>query len=47
METFGIMGMVFGIMGMTLGILGSIAFSKLTRLEKQLKESGVLDKNYK
>ncbi len=44
METFGIVGMTFGILGMTFGI---IAFARLGKLERQLKESGVLDKNYK
>lgn len=37
----------FGIVGMTFGIFGFIAFAKLVKLEKHLKESGVLDKDYK
>ena len=37
METFGIMGMG----------LGAIAFERLGKLEKTLKESGVLSKDYK
>jgi len=37
MEAFGIFGM----------ILGLAAFVKLIRLEKHLKEKGVLDKDYK
>ncbi len=44
METFGIIGMAFGIMGMG---LGAAAFTGLQKLEKQLKESGVLSKDYK
>ena len=44
MEVFGIIGMSFGIMGMG---LGSMAFTRLEKLVKQLKESGVLDKDYK
>ncbi len=43
-EVFGIIGMAFGIMGMG---LGSSAFMRLQKLEKQLKESGILDKDYK
>ncbi len=34
----------FDIMGMGLGIF---AFVRLEKLEKQLKESGILDKDYK
>lgn len=37
-------GMAFGIMGMG---LGATAFMKLSALEKQLKKSGILDKDYK
>ena len=37
----------FGITGMGLGIFGLIAFTRLAELEKQLKESGILDKDYK
>ena len=40
METFGIIGMVFGFVGV-------IAFIRLEKLEKHLKKSGVLDKDYK
>lgn len=47
METFGIIGMVFGSVGMTFGMLGAVAFNKLSRLEKQLKDSGVLDADFK
>ena len=44
MEVFGTVGITFGIIGMTFGI---IAFAKLNKLEKHLKESGVLGKDYK
>ena len=44
MEVFGIIGMSFGIIGMTFGI---IAFIKQMKLEKHLKESGVVEKDYK
>ena len=44
MEVFGIIGMSFGIMGMG---LGSFVLMRLEKLEKQLKESGILDKDYK
>ncbi len=44
MEVFGIIGMAFGIMGMG---LGAVAFQRLSALEKKLKESGILDKDYK
>lgn len=37
MEAFGIIGTIFGL----------VAFVKLMRLEKHLKEKGVLDKDYK
>ena len=40
METFGITGMSFGIFGL-------MAFVRLEKLEKQLKKSGILDKDYK
>ncbi len=46
MEAFGIIGMSFGSIGMGLGVVGLIAFLRLAQLEKQLKESGVLDKDY-
>ncbi len=44
MEAFGIIGMTFGIIAMGIGIF---AFLRLEKLEKQLKESGILDKDYK
>ncbi len=44
METFGIIGMTFGIIGMGFGVF---AFVRLEKLEKQPKESGILDKAYK
>lgn len=44
METFGIMGMSFGTIGFIFGIS---ALSKIAKLEKQLKEQGVLDKEFK
>ena len=44
METFGIIGMTSGITEMAFGIM---AFMRLAKLEKQLKESGILDKDYK
>ena len=51
MEVFGIIGMSFGIIGMSFGIIGMSfgigALGKITKLEKQLKETGVLDKGYK
>ena len=37
MEAMSIIGMIFGL----------AAFAKLIKLEKQLKKSGVLDKDYK
>ena len=40
MEAFGIIGMVFGFMGV-------ISFIRLEKLEKQLKKTGILDKDYK
>ncbi len=43
MEVFGIIGMTFGTTGMALGVFGLM---RLAKLEKQLKESGVLDKDY-
>ena len=46
MEAFGIVGMTFGISGITFGIIGFIAFTRLEKLEKRLKDSGVLDKDY-
>ena len=44
MEAFGIIGMSLGSMGF---IFGAGALAKLARLEEQLKESGVLNKEYK
>ena len=44
MAGFDIIGMAFRIMGMG---LGALAFTRLQKLEKQLKESGILDKDYK
>ena len=42
---------VFGIIGMSLGAMGFIfaisAWAKISTLEKQLKETGVLGKEYK
>ncbi len=51
METFGIIGMTFGIIGMGLGTTGftsaQSALAKISKLEKQLNETGVLDREYK
>ncbi len=44
MEVFGIIGMSCGIMGF---IFSMSALTKIAKLEKQLKESGVLDKEFK
>lgn len=44
MEAFGIMGMSLGAMGF---IFSLSALTKIAKLEKQLKEAGVLDKGYK
>ena len=45
------LGFIFGIVGMTFGMQGlaraKSAMSKIAELEKQLKEAGVLDKDYK
>ena len=43
METFGIIGMTFGSIGMGLGVT---AYTRLEKLERQLKKSGVLGKDY-
>lgn len=39
-------GTVFGIMGMSFGILGIIAYSRVDKLEKRLKELGILAPDY-
>ncbi len=44
METFGIVGMSLGTMGF---IFAMSALAKISKLEKQLKEAGVLDKGHK
>ena len=44
METI---GLTLGIIGMTFGMVGISAFVRLTKLEKELKKSGVLNKDYK
>ena len=44
METFGIIGMGLGAMGF---IFSLNALAKIAKLEKQLKETGVLNKEYK
>ncbi len=48
METI---GFIFGMSGMSFGIMGFIfalsALAKISKLEKQLTETGVLDKEYK
>ena len=44
MVVFGVIGMSFGIIGMTFGI---VAFSKQMKLEKHLKESGIVAKDYR
>ncbi len=44
METFGIIGMSFGTMGF---IFALNALGQISKLEKRLKETGVLDKDYK
>ena len=43
MEVFGIIGISFGVMA--LGV-GTMALAKISKLEKQLKETGVLDNEY-
>jgi hypothetical protein len=35
------------IFGFTFGVFGMIAFTRLYKLEKHLKETGVLEKDYK
>ena len=44
MEVFGIIGMSFG---STAFVFSLIATARIAKLEKQLKEAGVLDKEYK
>ena len=44
MEVFGMVGMSFGTMGF---IFALNALAKISKLEKQLTETGVLDKEYK
>ena len=44
MDTFAILGMVFGTTGL---VFAMSALAKISKLEKQLKETGVLDKAYK
>ena len=44
MEAFGIIGMSFG----TISFIFSLsALARIAKLEKQLRETGVLDKEYK
>ena len=43
METFGVVGMSFGASGL---VFAMIALAKISKLEKKLKETGVLDKEY-
>ena len=44
MEAFGIIGMTFG---MTAFVFSLNALARIAKLEKQLKEAGVLNKEYK
>ncbi|NNK49419.1 MAG: hypothetical protein HKP01_11135 [Gemmatimonadetes bacterium] len=44
MEAFGIIGISLGAMGFIFGIS---AFTRLNKLEKQLKATGVLDPDFK
>lgn len=44
METFGIVGFSLGTVGF---IFAMTALNKISKLEKQLKETGVLGKEYK
>jgi len=44
MEAFGIIGMSLGTMGFIFAIN---AITRIGKLEKQLKETGVLDKDFK
>ena len=40
MEGFAVMGFIFGIMGV-------VAFARLEKLTKTLKDKGILEENYK
>ena len=44
MEAFGIIGMSLGTTGFVFAL---ISLGQISKLEKQLKETGVLDKDYK
>ena len=44
METFGMVGFSLGTVGF---IFALVALDKISKLEKRLKETGVLDKEYK
>ena len=44
MEAFGIVGFSLATVGF---IFAMVALGKISKLEKQLKETGVLDKEYK
>ena len=44
MEAFGIIGMSFGLIAFVFSLS---ALAKIVKLEKQLKETGILDKEYK
>ena len=44
MDTFAIMGFTMGTIGF---IFAMSALAKISKLEKQLKETGVLDQEYK
>ena len=44
MEAFGIIGISLGAMGFIFGIS---AFTRLAKLEKRLKDTGVLDPDFK
>lgn len=44
MEAFGIVGMSLGAMGF---IFSMNALARISKLEKQLKATGILDKDYK
>ncbi|BAO54723.1 hypothetical protein [Nonlabens marinus] len=44
-------GLIFGIMGMSMGVtgflFGIICFGRVEKLTKQLKDQGILGKDYK